>query len=255
MNELSSPEVVLWRMNQPHKSWCVVPKTTPVPFFGNIEVAKFITIGINPSFNEFLSSNEKLLTGNARRLEDHNSLSINEAEYYEQVGFENADKIYKSCIGYFTRNPFNWFVKMENTINSAFNSSYYNDSAAHLDLVQWATKPVWSKLEKKDPIIAKHLIENDKPFLIQHLDWLKQNNPNLSNIFLSGRTVINNLSSEMNLQNVGKTRVAEKEKQFELFTGEFHGIRVFGSTMNVPDYRTSDDHRLYLNMWLREMIK
>ena len=66
---------------------------------------------------------------------------------------------------------------------------------------------------------------------------------------------INNLSSEMNLQNVGKTKVAEKEKQYELFTGEFQGIRVFGSTMNVSDSRTSNAHRLYLNMWLREMIK
>ena len=241
-------------MNQPHKSWCVVPKTTPVPFFGNIELAKTLTIGINPSLNEFLSKNGKLLTSTNKRLEDHETLGILESEYYEQVGFENAEKIYDSCINYFAKNPYNWFEKIESTINSAFNTSFYNNSAAHLDLVQWATKPVWSKLEKKDPMIAKHLIENDKPFLIQHLDWLKQNNPNLSNIFLSGRTVINNLSSEMNLQNAGKTKVAEKEKQYELFTGEFQGIRVFGSTMNVPDSRTSNSHRLYLNQWLRDKI-
>ena len=58
----------------------------------------------------------------------------------------------------------------------------------------------------------------------------------------------------MNLQDVGKTKVTEKEKQYELFTGEFQGIRVFGSTMNVPDSRTSNSHRLYLNQWLRDKI-
>ena len=251
----TEPEIVLRRMNRPHKSWCVVPRTTPVPFFGNVEAARCLTIGINPSFNEFLSNNEELLVGKNKRLEDFETLSINDHEYYEQVGLENAAKIYRSCISYFKRNPYSWFQKIEDTVNSAFGCSYYNDSAAHLDLVQWATKPVWSKLEKKDRIVADHLIDNDKSYLMLHLDWLKQNNQNLSYIFLSGGTVINNLNLEMNLKNFGKTKALNKRKQNELFVGEYKGIQVFGSTMNVSDSYTSKAHRNYLNMWLKDMSK
>ncbi len=251
----TEPDIVLRRMNQPHKSWCVVPRTTPVPFFGNIEAARCITIGINPSFNEFLSNNEELLVGKNKRLEDFETLRINEHEYYEQVGLENAAKIYRSCISYFKRNPYSWFQKIEDTVNSAFDCSYYTDSAAHLDLVQWATKPVWSELENKDRTVADHLIDNDKSYLILHLDWLQQNNQNLSYIFLSGGTVIKNLRNEMNLENVGKTKAVGKRKQNKLFIGEYKGIKVFASTMNVSDSYTSNVHRNYLNMWLKDMIK
>jgi hypothetical protein len=248
----TEPEIVLWRINRPHKSWCVVPRTTPVPFFGNIEVARCITIGINPSFNEFLSYNEELLVGKNKRLEDFETLSINEDDYYEHVGLENAVKIYASCISYFKRNPYSWFQKIEDTVNAAFDCSYYNDSAAHLDLVQWATKPVWSELEKKDPAVANHLIDNDKSHLIQHLHWLKQNNSNLSYIFLSGGTVVRNLSKEMNLRNFGKTKAIGKFRQNDLYVGDFEGIQVFGSTMNVSDSYTSNAHRTYLKKWLQD---
>ena len=250
----TEPEIVLSRINRPHKAWCVVPRTTPVPFFGNVEVANCLTIGINPSFNEFLSNKQELLVGKNKRLEDFETLSINEHEYYEQVGLENAAKIYRSCISYFKRNPYSWFQKIEETVNSAFGCSYYNDSAAHLDLVQWATNPVWSELEKKDITVAQHLIDNDKSYLILHLDWLKQNNRNLSYIFLSGGTVINNLSSEIVLENVGKTKALNKRKQNELFVGEYKEIQVFGSTMNVSDSRTSNLHRAYLKNWLIDQI-
>jgi hypothetical protein len=251
---IKRPEVVLGRMNQPHKSWCVVPKTTPVPFFGNVETAKSLTIGINPSFNEFLSNNGKLLSGTEKRLEDHETLGIIESEYYEQVGFENAEKIYDSCINYFSNNPYNWFEKMEKTINSAFNTSFYNSSAAHVDLVQWATDPVWSLVEKKDPTIARHLIEIEKPLLLEHLLWLQKNNLELSVIFLSGRTVISNLTEEFNLKSSGMTKVKGKNRQNELFTGVFQDVKVFGTTMNVSDSYTSNAHRMYLNQWLRDRI-
>jgi len=251
---IKRPDVVLRRMNQPHKSWCVVPKTTPVPFFGNIELAKSLSVGINPSLNEFLSKNGKLLTSTNKRLEDHETLGILESEYYEQVGFENAKKIYDSCVNYFAKNPYNWFEKIESTINSAFNTSFYNNSAAHLDLVQWATNPIWSSLEKKDLTTARHLIEIEKPWLLEHLSWLRKNNPQLTYIFLSGRTVISNLTEELNLELSGTTKVEGKNRQNELFIGVFEGIKVFGSTMNVPDSHTSNSHRLYLNQWLRDKI-
>jgi hypothetical protein len=181
-------------------------------------------------------------------------LGIIESEYYEQVGFENAEKIYDSCINYFSNNPYNWFEKIEKTINSAFNTSFYNSSAAHVDLVQWATDPVWSLVEKKDPTIARHLIEIEKPLLLEHLSWLKRTNSQLSVIFLSGRTVISNLTEEFNLKSSGMTKVRGKNRQNELFTGVFQDVKVFGTTMNVSDSYTSNAHRMYLNQWLRDRI-
>ena len=59
----------------------------------------------------------------------------------------------------------------------------------------------------------------------------------------------------MNLKNVGKTKALNKRKQNELFVGEYKGIQVFGSTMNVSDSYTSKAHRNYLNMWLKDMSK
>jgi hypothetical protein len=45
-------------------------------------------------------------------------------------------------------------------------ASYYDGSACHLDLVQWATDPVWSGL---DPAEAEALLKADIPFLRQQL--------------------------------------------------------------------------------------
>jgi hypothetical protein len=83
---------------------------------------------------------------------------------------------------------------------------------------------------------------------------LKKNNLQLSAIFLSGRTVISNLTEEFNLKSSGMTKVEGKNRQNELFTGVFQDVKVFGSTMNVSDSYTSNSHRMYLNQWLRDTI-
>jgi hypothetical protein len=77
---------------------------------------------------------------------------------------ENASHTEKLTL---PRQPYkNWFNKLETPILAACNASYYDRTACHLDLVQWATDPTWGKLPLS---VRKRLIIEDADFLISQL--------------------------------------------------------------------------------------
>lgn len=72
-----------------------------------------------------------------------------------------------ACNGYFGANPYRrWFNQLEPLLRSV-GASYYDGTACHLDLVQWATDPVWSKIP--DRAVRERLIQEDAAFLYQQL--------------------------------------------------------------------------------------
>jgi len=92
--------------------------TYPIPFFGNIETAKILTVGVNPSNGEFKNRGwpEKLSTQSlAERLLNYFSLE--------------------------TIPPHPWFRDWDEAVN-ILNHSYKKGEVAHLDLSPRATIPM-----------------------------------------------------------------------------------------------------------------
>ena len=140
----------------------VVAGSTPVVAFGDLRKAGVATLAINPSFGEFLHTDDRERDGAHRRLETLRSLRC------ESLGTATRDAIeraFRSCNSYFARRPYAYFGKLEIVLNR-LKKSFYDGSACHLDLVQWATKPRWIKLE---PWEREKLLQADVPFLKRQL--------------------------------------------------------------------------------------
>jgi hypothetical protein len=138
----------------------IVEHSTPIVVFGNIEKSKVATLGINPSKNEFLNKENVLLSDDKKRFETLKSIGAQDLSNLSDIQVKH---IYDACISYFKVNPYRkWFDQLENHILVKFNVSYYLESACHLDVVQWATDPIWRNLDKK---IRETLIRNDMWFL------------------------------------------------------------------------------------------
>jgi hypothetical protein len=77
-------------------------------------------------------------------------------------------QVIEECNTYFQRKPYRqWFDQLGNFILKALDASYYDTSACHLDLVQWATDPTWGRLTPSNK--RKQLLEADSPFLLEQL--------------------------------------------------------------------------------------
>lgn len=244
------PEFIVDRICRPTLSNYVVPRSMPIPFFGNFTSSSVYTIGINPSHKEFLSDSGNLFETGEKRLHDFESLNIIEGELPPKLEVDQISKIYKGCTQYFQKNPYYWFNPLENFVNSALKSSYFEGTACHLDLVQWATNPIWNKILKQDPTDARYLLDSDFPFLLNQIRWVKENNSKLRAFVLSGRTVIESLGDIFALEFRDKTKVNNKRRQYSLYVGDLDGTPVYGTSMNISDSHTSNSHREYLANWL-----
>ena len=142
----------------------IVDGSTPVVFFGNIKKSTVATLGINPSKNEF-KNNSTLLIGREMRFETLTSLS---ASNLSGLTNSQVQKVYDTCLRYFKANPYRkWFDQLQNNILEKFSVSYYSDTACHLDIVQWATDPIWRSL---DYTTKYQLIQSDIDFLATQLN-------------------------------------------------------------------------------------
>ncbi len=128
---------------QPVMGW-----TCPVPYFGMLRYATVATVGINPSNREFVDATGEELDGEDRRFPTLGSLGL---RTWADASSLDVTAIVSSCDAYFWGNPYNrWFGTLEALARSA-GASYYSvetDSAAHLDLVPYATHIKWGALRQ-----------------------------------------------------------------------------------------------------------
>jgi len=116
----------------------------------------------------------------AKRLIDRETLNLGQLEI---PSLEQSRAILDGNHAYFRNNPyFQWFKWLQDWVLSPIGASFHDGSAVHLDLVQWATDPVWSKIPDKD--VRSKLIADDLPFLKQLLELT-----NFDALYLNGRTV------------------------------------------------------------------
>ena len=180
----SLPDYIVQRVRRPMPvNSAVVPGSTPVVSFGNAQSATIATLGLNPSRQEFLDENGEELAGSSRRLATCQSLGV---EDLSRAPEDAIRQVVEDCNTYFRRNPYHrWFNQLERVLK-VIDASYYDHSACHLDLVQWATDPAWGKLRL--PNVRHQLLESDGPFLLQQL-----RNEQIRVLLINGRGVIRQL--------------------------------------------------------------
>jgi hypothetical protein len=240
------PNFVTKRIKTPATLKYIVEGSTPVVCFGDITKAEALTIGINPSSSEFTKitgNNRELLTGSERRLLDLQFLG---AQKTPDLTDAQVSQVWQGCLDYFDGPYYKfWFSKMQETVLTPAGFNYVGRSAAHLDLIQWATDPLWQKMKEKDPMEAAAHLDADLPFLVKQLE---QSEPKF--IFLSGTPVIESLRDLLGLKFAEKTAAEGKSSQNSLYVGGWKNAVVLGTSMNVPDSHTSNAHRDFLSKWI-----
>jgi len=240
------PDFVARRIKTPAKLKYIVEGSTPVVCFGDITQAKALTIGINPSSSEFtklVGKQRVLLTGGERKLAD---LKYLEAEETQALNDDQVSQVWQGCLDYFDGPYYKfWFSKMRDTVLTPAGFDYVGRSAAHLDLIQWATDPLWQKMKEEDPAEAAAHLKADLPFLVKQIEA-----SDAEFFFLSGTPVVESLTELFDLKFIEKTAAEGKSKQNSLYIGKWKNAVVLGTSMNVPDSNTSNAHREFLKKWI-----
>lgn len=211
----------------------IVDFSTPVVSFGNPNTARVATLGINPSSNEFQVGNgDKRPLGilEKKRLIDTEVLGISKPT---ALSSEQAIEVIRGCYNYFLgseANPYKWFKKLESIVLNPAGYSYYDSRnlACHLDLVQWATDPVWSKIKQKS--VREALLSADQEFLRFQLT-----NYQFEYVFLNGGQVLEQFKKLKitDLKEVGAlTRNAHGGKH-QVLKGKRNGTTFLGWGINV----------------------
>jgi hypothetical protein len=208
----------------PPEAAAFVQGSTPVISFGDVLTAEVATIGINPSRREF--DDNGWLTGATRRLATLESLA---AEPGLSLTYEQARQVVEDCNRYFlpSRNPYwRWFKRLDELLTRSIGTSYRDGTACHLDLVQWATDPIWGKLTDKAE--RRALLVEGRP----HLERLLSES-NVHLVLAAGRAVTTQL------KRIGLVTWEEVDKiplgatTCTLLRGTGEGISYVGWSTNV----------------------
>ena len=225
------PDYLLRRAIQPpHAAAPIVAGSTAVVSFGDPLRPKVATLGINPSAREFLDGHGALLAGGRRRLATLDSLGVRS---YDELNEKHAQQIVDDCASYFHRNPYkNWFGRLDPLLKLGLGVSYFDDTACHLDLLQWATT-YWKELDGRTRTM---LLESDKEFLIEQL-----HNESYSVVLVNGRTALNQV------QDAGIVRWEPIERLTDPPTTDIYrankgDVTLIAWSCNVPNQQGASRH-------------
>lgn len=170
----------------------ILRDTTPVPVFGQYIDAKIVTVGINPSSNEFP-------TGKNRRLTHLSDVGL-PVNYYQlslnSMSIDQAMTIENSLINYFLNDPYcDWFDYAEMVLDIGFGASYKSNesqkSSCHLDIFPWVTTQ-FSRLDL--PVQKEFYQENAgfiKTFLTQKI---------IANLVILGSSTFDLIQKQLDLK-------------------------------------------------------
>lgn len=163
----------------------------PVLSFGNLELAKIATIGLNPSNREFVDKDGNELNGENRRFPTLQSFGL---RTWREAKEEHLNMILTFCYEYFDRNPYDgWFKKLDHIISGASMSYYFPFSnACHLDLIPYATSSKWMDLTITQ---RNKLLETNSDSLGMLL-----RESNIKVLILNGQTVVDGIVKMTNVE-------------------------------------------------------
>lgn len=220
----------------------LVQGSTPVVSFGNPTLAKVVTVGINPSSNEFQKSGKSkdLLVGKKKRLVDTEALGISDPKNLTK---EQAIKVIEGCYSYFNQDEHNpymaWFKHLNENINKHFGADYLDQSAAHLDLVQWATDPVWGGIDSNH--VKAELLASDAEFLRYQIE-----SKNFDIVFMNGSQVTEQLVATgivevTRTHETGYQTESGKPRKLDFYRGTTrNGSLVLGWSRTFPGHYISE---------------
>jgi len=246
MSTLDSPRqwpryLVERAVNAPPKDCFVVGGSTPVVAFGDPTRSRVATIGINPSCNEFLRKG-LLMEGDKRRLATYESLRVSG---FAELGSNRGVAILDDCKAYFQRRPYGWFKSLDQILAKGLSASYYDGTACHLDLVQWATDPFWSRLNSSAQL---RLLNDGLPFL---KELLSQESFEL--IVVNGRTVVE-VVEQLGLTTWSLKGQLDGPPSVKLFLGTGSGTNWLGWSCNLQSQPGARKHIDALISFAKESI-
>jgi hypothetical protein len=202
----------------------VIHGSTPVISFGSFQTSRVATLGINPSKREFLTPSGQWLTGEKQRLTTLASIG---ATTTEDLTDEQVQKIVGASDLYFQNNPYHWFNDLDKILKGGFNASYFDGSACHLDLSQWATDPTWSSLTKAQ----QQLLLDDG---VEHLQF-QLTSRNISHVIVNGRAVWEEIkrTKTAEFNDVDKIYFGKNLTSATLRMGTSGNIKFLGWTVNI----------------------
>ena len=220
----------------------VVSGSTPVVAFGDPFTARVATLGINPSGREFVEGGQ-LLDGTSRRLATLRSLG---AESLASLTDEQVREVIDDCARYFDedRNPYRpWFDPLDRLLRAGIGVSYYDRSACHLDLVQWATDPIWGRTEDR---VREQLLAEGLPHLRALLNF-----GSTHLVLLNGRQVLTEVETVGLVKLVGSGTLPFRDQTCSLYLGEGEGIRYVGWSTNLQSsFGVSNEFKDRLAGWV-----
>jgi hypothetical protein len=220
----------------------VVAGSTPVVAFGEFRRAEVATLGINPSAAEFRADG-RLLGGSRRRLATTESLGLAE---FTEASDEQLAGLVEECVGYFARNPYwRWFAPLEELLRRALRVSYRDGTACHLDLVQWATDPVWGRLA--DAEVRKQLLAEGAAHLAAQLRAER-----IALVLCNGRQVVEQVRATglASLAQVGELAYGTG-RRCRLYAATGGGVCFLGWSTNLQSsFGVTTDLRARLASWI-----
>jgi len=231
------PEYVEARIRQrPRDGLPILPGSTPVVSFGDVRKASVATLGLNPSDREFRQGgkNRPELRRIDQRLETLASLGTDDLS---SASSDLICRVFQACNGYFQKTPFGnpyrgWFDVLDGILKATLlKVSYYDGTACHLDLVQWATSDKWSDLDRYDKQV---LIDDDLPFLKQQLSL-----EHIRVLFLNGTGVVTQCRELQACALNERPAIPVADSiELKLSVGSVrHGAKVIGWNKNIQSER------------------
>ena len=163
---------------------CVLHDASPVPFFGAATTARIATVSLNPSHGEFEDAPGQVRA--ASRLPTKASLQIGD---WSQATANVCSEIAEACSEYFRGNPYRkWFNPLDRLLKGIGRGTLYEGGACHVDLVPWATRPIWGKLSNRE---QRLLLSEGRPILHRLLASLP-----VEALLLNGTSVVGAFQSD-----------------------------------------------------------
>ena len=218
----------------------VVAGSTPVVSFGEPRRAVAATLGINPSTAEFIHHGQML--AGQRRLATLDSLQAQQCDLLTE---SQIAQVIADCASYFGRQPYlRWFLPLDAVLRAGLGVSYFDASACHLDLVQWATSPVWSQIA--NPKIRQLLLDDGVPHLRAHLQ-----RGTVRTVLLNGRTVVDQAERAGLVALVQAGTLPLPHTACSLYTGIADSVRYFGWSANLQgSHGVTAQFRSRLAAWI-----
>lgn len=186
---------LFWRLRR-SASASSVQSSLPVLFFGDIFNASIATVGLNPSDKEYLDKHGLELADSRRRFETLRSLGAVDRSTLTDEQCSRA--IMTMCTYYKPGKPvYSWFNHLDR-VTRGMGFSYSTGQIVHLDLVQEATTPTWSRLSKVSPDEFAELRNKDISFLKWELKTF-----HFQYVVCNGKTVLDQVGNLIGFNEAG----------------------------------------------------